>query len=127
MRTSRCVFYTIMATVLSLFYVAQQTEIVKLGYRINRAEHVLEAMRDKKTSLEFTLSSLESPLHLDKSLFLHNNEFEMAQSYKLVKLTPAPAPKTAYAAASKNRFSVFQRLAKLGFFADRQAEAKTIK
>ena len=42
MRTSRCILYTAVVTVLSLFYVFQQTEIVKLGYKITRAENVLE-------------------------------------------------------------------------------------
>lgn len=125
MRTSRCIFYTLLATMLALLYVGQQTEIVKLGYRIHQAERVLEALRDKKTSLEFTLSSLESPLHLDKSLFLNNNDFEMAQSFKLVKVAPKVQP-ALYAQASQRR-TVLQRLAKLGIFEARQAQAQTTK
>ena len=124
MRTSRCIFYTLLVTMFALLYVAQQTEIVKLGYKIHQAERVLEALRDKKTSLEFTLSSLESPLHLDKSLFLNNNDFEMAQSYKLVKVAPQGLKPVLYAQASQ-RQSVLQRLAKLSIFEARQAQAQT--
>lgn len=127
MRTSRWFFYTVMITVLSLCYVAQQTEIVKLGYRINRAEKVLEALQDKKTSLEFTLSRLESPMHLDKSLFLNNNDFEMAQNFKLVKVSPAGKNKAILVAKRTAAPSVLQRIAKLGIFSAKQAEAKTIK
>ena len=131
MRTSRCILYTAIVTVLSLFYVFQQTEIVKLGYRITRAENVLESMRDRRTSLEFTLTSLESPSNLDKSLFMNNNnQYEMAQSFKLVRVAPSRAQGMRVAAGTKRGFAPFsflKRLARQNIFAPSQAEAKTVK
>lgn len=130
MRTSRCILYTAVVTILSLFYVFQQTEIVKLGYRITRTEKVLESMRDRRTSLEFTLTSLESPLSLDKNLFLNNNnEYEMAQSFKLVKVMPKAQgmQATVVARGGGQPLSFLKRLAGQNIFAPGQAEAKTVK
>lgn len=131
MRTSRCILYTAIGTVLSLLYVFQQTEIVKLGYKITLTENVLEAAQDRRTSLEYTLSSLESPLSLDKNLFLNKDEFEIARSYKLVKVGipkkegVLPADKTRV--AREGRLSLWKRLASASFFAGPQAEAKTLR
>jgi hypothetical protein len=129
MRTSRCILYTAIVTILSLLYVFQQTEIVKLGYKMTRAEQVLESMSDHKTSLEFTLSRLESPLNLDKNLFLHNNEYEMAQSFKLVKVAPKHrgSHATVVAKATSPERSLLKRLAMHNIFAAKPAEAKTVK
>ena len=107
-------------------YVFQQTEIVKLGYQITSTEKILEAALDRKTSLEYTLSSLESPLSLDKNLFLKNEGFEMAKDCKLVKLGPA-AKTFATAGAHPAPVSRLKQLASQMLFANKQAEAKTVK
>ena len=128
MRTSRCILYTAVGTVLSLLYVFQQTEIVKLGYKVTRTEKVLEATLDRKTSLEYTLSSLESSQNLDKNLFFQNSGFEMAQEYKFVRVSPAQKKGVAVTKATQQtQRSIFKRLALSSLFASRQAEAKTIK
>lgn len=129
MRTSRSILFTALGTVLSLLYVFQQTEIVKLGYKITSAQNVLEQCFDRKTSLEYTVFSLESPFNLDKSLLLQKDGFEMPQTYKLVKVGPAKnvAGARVKTARSASRTAGIRRLAFLSLFADKQAEAKTIK
>lgn len=130
MRTSRSILYTAVSTVLCLLYVFQQTEIVKLGYRITSAQKVLEACQDRKTSLEYAASSLESPLNLDKNLFLKNDGFQMPEAYKLVKVG---VPQGATGAVAQPKLarqtvgSMFKRLASAALFRGEQAEAKTIK
>jgi hypothetical protein len=127
MRTSRCILYTAVGTILCLFYVFQQTEIVKLGYKITAAEKILQAGLDRKTSLEFALSSLESPLSIDKNLFLRDQGFEMARDCKLVKVGPAAAVIKSAGAHPAQESSVFKRLACQFLFTSKQAEAKTVK
>ena len=122
MRTSRSILYTALGTVLCLVYVFQQTEIVKLGYRITFAQKVLESCLDRKTALEYTVSSLESPLNLDKSLFLKKDGYEMPQTFKLVKVG---RPKRI--GSPVERMVSAKRFAFLSVFADKQAEAKTVK
>jgi len=131
MRTSRCILYTALGTGLCLAYVFLQTEVVKLGYKITETQKVLETCLDMKKALQYSLSSLESPLNIDKSLFLKDNAFEMAKEYRLVKVgfeafgpsAQAFAPKTV----SSVRESAWRRFALLFLFASKPAEAKTVK
>jgi hypothetical protein len=131
MRTSRCILYTALGTVMCLLYVFEQTEIVKLGYKITSAQKVLQASLDRKTMLEYTFSSLESPQNLDKNLFLKNDGFEMAQKYKLVKVgvgsrNPLMLAKAKLTLRETKELS-WKRLALQTLFGGKQAEAKTIK
>ncbi len=128
MRTSRCILYTVLGTLIGLLYVFQQTEIVKFGYKITAMERVLQAAMDRKTALEFTLSTLESPLNLDKNLLLQNNKFEMAQRIKLVKLNQgARKTGTSSAASLKDERQGVKRFAFQSLFASKQAEARTMR
>ncbi len=125
MRTSRCILYTALGTGLCLLYVFMQTEITKLGYRIHSAEKILESCADKKTALEYQLTSLESPVSIDKNLFDKSDAFEMAREYKLVKWVPAESGAASLAggrARPGSRLFAFSSL-----FVPRQAEAKTVK
>ena len=129
MRTSRCILYTALVTGFCLFYVFLQTEVVKLGYRITTAQKALETSLDRKEALAFTLSTLESPLSIDKNL-LKDKPYEIAKDYRLVKLTAPQAPGVFSGRAKTNataKESVFKRLAWSNLFASRQAEARTIK
>lgn len=127
MRMSRSVLYTAFGTVFCLFYVFLQTEAVKLGYEITRAQNVLEVSLDRKTSFEYMLSSLESPLSLEKNLFSENQQFEIAQTYRMVKVGGTPKDMTPVGVESPAQGSIFMRLAWNSLFASRSAEAKTIK
>jgi len=125
MRTSRCIFYTVLVTGFCLLYVFMQTEVVKLGYRITAAQKNLETCLDRKEALAFTLATLESPLSLDKNL-LKDKPYEIAKDYRLVKLTEGSSFKPAKInGVAKD--SLFKRLAWQNLFASRQAEARTIK
>jgi hypothetical protein len=128
MRTSRLIFYTVLGTLAGLLCVFQQTEIVKLGYKITATEKVLQAACDRKTALEYTLSSLESPSHLDKTLLLQDNRFEMAQRYKMVKVyRPAGQGVVSRVALARPNGNSLKRFAFQSLFASKQAEAKTVK
>ena len=130
MRTSRCILYTAVTTILCLLYVFQQTEIVKLGYKITVVQKVLETSLDRKTMLEYALSKLESPQNLDSNLFLKNDGFEMAQSFKLVKVGSVGRASETFAKVGngpEGRLAALKRLAFSSLFASRQAEAKTVK
>jgi hypothetical protein len=127
MRTSRFILYTALATIVCILYVAQQTEIVKLGYKITAAEKILQATLDRRTSLEYTLTSLESPLSLDKQLLQQKDGYEMAQRYKFVKVDAGRIRKASSAKSARlAKGASFKRLAFQSFFAGKSAEAKTI-
>lgn len=130
MRTSRWLLYTAVGTLLCLLYVFQQTEIVKLGYRITQAQKALEVCLDRKTRLEYIVSSLESPSSIDKNLLLKNDSYEMPVSYKLVKLAPRVKERGIFAKSSVPvgiSKAAPRRLAFQSLWGPKQAEAKTIK
>jgi hypothetical protein len=130
MRTSKWLLYIAIGTSLCLMYVYQQIEIVKFGYKIDRAQKALEVCLDRKTSLEYIVSSLESPSNIDKSLLLKDNAYEMPATYKLVKLAPRVKEAGIFAKRALPSGSSKQSLRRLAFqtfFGSKQAEAKTIK
>jgi len=128
MRTTRCLFVVGLVTVLSLLYVFQQTEVVKLGYRITAEEQKLEAAQDRRTALEFTLSTLESPVSIEQNFMLPDGNFEMPSAFRLVKV-PGPAAPSAAAlsVATSSTSSGWRRFAFHSLFSARQAEARTVK
>lgn len=127
MKMSRSVLYTAFGTIFCLFYVFLQTEAVKLGYEITRAQNVLETCLDRKASLEYALTSLESPINLEKNLFQEKQGFEMAQTCKLVKVETVSSDAAPQVMDLPARGSIFMRLAWNSLFASNSAEARTIK
>ena len=90
MKTTRCLCVTGLVTVFSLLYVFQQTEVVKLGYKITAEEKRLEEAQDRRTSLEFTLSTIQSPISIEENFMVPSGGFEMPHAFRLVKVE-APA------------------------------------
>lgn len=127
MRTSKCIALTVLGTVLCLLHVFLQTEIVKFGYEINSASQILDTQKDKQTSLQFVLSSMQSPLNIDKSLSSDKDVYQLPDSFKLVKLSPAGSSVDSGMTAPDRAAPVLRRFAFSTFFTGRQAEARTIK
>jgi hypothetical protein len=122
MRTSRIVGLTVLATVLGVGYVFQQTEIMKFGYRIASAEKSLLAAEDRRTLLAYTLQSLESPANIDRTL-LKDSGYEVARGIKLVRMTGSSLSGRTEVAASPSG----KRLAWHERFFGQQAEARTLR
>ena len=128
MRTTRCLLIAGLVTVLSLLYVFQQTEVVKLAYRITAEEQRLEAAQDRRTTLEFALSTLESPVSIEQNFMFPNGSFEMPRSFRLVKVEgPSAASAAALSVATSSTSSGWRRFALRSLFSARQAEARTVK
>jgi len=128
MKTTRCLLVTGLVTVLSLLYVFQQTEAVKLAYRITAEEKKLETAQDRRTALEFLLSTLESPFSIEQNFMLPNGSFEMPRAFRLVKVEPPAAPSAAaLSVATSSTSSGWRRFAFRSLFSARQAEARTVK
>ena len=128
MKTTRCLAIMGGVTVLSLLYVFQQTEVVKLGYQITAQEKKLESAMDRRTSLEFALSTLQSPVSIEENFVVPSGSFEMPQAFRLVKLDqPANASPTALNVATSSGSSGWRRFALSSLFSARRAEARTVK
>ena len=128
MRTTRYLFTTALVTVLGLLYVFQQTQVIQLGYRITAEERRLEEAQDRRTALEFTLSTLESPVSIEQNFMLPNGSFEMPSALRLVKVeVPAAASAAALSVATSSTSSGWRRFAFHSLFSARPAEARTVK
>ena len=128
MKTTRCLCVMGLVTVFSLLYVFQQTEVVKLGYRITAEEKRLEAAQDRRTSLEFTLSTLQSPVSIEENFMVPSGSFEMPRAFRLVRIEePADTTAAALNVATSSRSTGWRRFALSALFSARQAEARTVK
>ncbi|MGE5280628.1 MAG: hypothetical protein ACM3L6_07800 [Deltaproteobacteria bacterium] len=128
MKTSWCLTALAGVTALCLLYVFQQTEVVKLGYRITTEEKKLEAAQDRHTSLEFSLSRLQSPVSIEQNFIVPSGSFEMPAAFRLVKVAvPPAAPAAALNVAVSSGSSGWRRFALRSLFSTRQAEARTVK
>jgi len=126
MKTTRCLAITGLVTVLGLLYVFQQTQVLKLAYRITAEEQKLEAAQDRRTALEFALSTLESPVSIERNFMLPNGSFEMPSAFRLVKLE-RPASAAALSVATSSTSPGWRHFAFRSLFSARQAEARTVK
>ncbi len=127
MKTTRCLVLTGLVTVLCLLYVFQQTQVLKLAYRITAEEQKLEAAQDRRTALEFALSTLESPVSIEQNFMLPNGSFEMPSAFRLVKVERPAASAAALNVATSSTSSGWRRFAFRSLFSARQAEARTVK
>ena len=73
-------------TVLSLFYVGQQTEVIKLAYQANKINKLHKELLDRNHYLRYNLISLKSSYHLGGTLLSENTNFEMPKQSQMVSL-----------------------------------------
>ena len=73
-------------TVLSLFYVGQQTEVIKLAYQANKINKLHKELLDRNHYLRYNLISLKSAYHLGGKLLSENTNFEMPKQSQMVSL-----------------------------------------
>ena len=73
-------------TVLSLFYVGQQTEVIKLAYQANKINKLHKELLDRNHYLRYNLISLKSSYHLGGALLSENTNFEMPKQSQMVSL-----------------------------------------
>jgi len=128
MKATRCLCVMGLMTVLSLLYVSQQTEVVKLGYQITAEEKRLVEAQDRRTSLEFTLSTIQSPVSIEENFMVPSGSFEMPHAFRLVKIEePVDAAASAATAAASTPPKGWRRFALSALFSARSAEARTLK
>lgn len=122
MRLPKFLFIASFFTFLSLIYVYQQTEILRLAYLGQKRLTIFEDLLDKNTILRYNLERNASLVHINNRLSDYT-DYEMPDSYRLVRLVSTKENIITNAKGSTfNKGSVLSRL----FGINRQAEAKTI-
>lgn len=117
MKLSRFLSLIIVATAFSLLYVFQQTEIFNLAYSRQKKFVVFEELLDKNSVLRYNIQKKASLVRIGDRV-AESADFEMPDSYRLVKMPSAAALNPV----EVRKESMLSRL----FTVRNQAEAKTI-
>lgn len=120
MRLGRFLSVVGFVTLISLLYVYQQTEILRLAYVGQKKISCFEDLLDKNSILRYNINRNASLVHIGSRL-AQRADFQMPDSYRLVRLAYARGSLRAGAHILKKE-SVLSRL----FGIKSQAEAKTI-
>jgi hypothetical protein len=120
MRVSKFLSITGFLTLFSLLYVYQQTEIFRLAYVGQNKSAFCQDLLDKNSILRYNIEKRASLVSIGNRIS-GSAEFQMPDSYRLVRLMPAKEGLRARN-QSPNKQTLVSRL----FGIKRQAEANTI-
>jgi hypothetical protein len=110
----------ISVTFVSLFYVYQQSEIVRLAYAQQKQHVVFQELLDKNSLLRYNIEKNCSLVSIGQSVS-NRSDFQMPDKYQLVRLVPTKEGVTLVE-QSANKETLLARV----FGIRGQAEAKTI-
>ena len=120
MKLSRFLSSAVFITVFSLLYVYQQTEIFRLAYTGQKKLAFLEDVLDKNCILRYNIEKNASLACIGNKISGYA-DFQMPDSYQLVRLLPARRAATLKKPSPSGE-GLFSKV----FGIKRQAEAKTI-
>ena len=121
MRLTRFFIILMSVTLLSLLYVWQQTEIVRLAYEGQKHYVCFQDLLDENSSLRYNLTKNTSVTNM-AGLISSGSDFKMPDNYCLVKVN-SPQVRGQYA---RRRSARKETMVSRVFNMKRQAEAKTI-
>jgi len=136
MKILRFFIFMVIITSLSLVYVFQQTEIIKLAYQTDRKSSLYQELSNENIILKYDLDTLNSLSHLGKTLVAKEAKFELPNGSQLATLELPyglsglrPLRQTKRKALTLSLFNLKSLwLSDIAEdLASRQAEAKTIK
>ncbi len=122
MKLSKFLSTVTCVTFLSLLYVCQQTEIFRLAYIGQKKSTVFQDSLDRNTILRYNINRNTSLIRLDNKVSEYA-DFQMPDSYRLVKLTLA---QEGLRLKNQQRSLKRKSIASIIFGITKQAEAKTI-
>lgn len=119
MRLSKFLMLMVFITALSLLYVYQQTEVMRLAYAGQKKITSFEDLLDKNSVLRYNLGKRISLVRIGE--LSESGDFQMPDTYKLVKLSSRQRLKVSAGARKK------ENLASRIFGVKQEAEARTTK
>jgi len=120
MRPNKFLSMVICVTLFSLFYVYQQTEILRFAYTEQKQRSAFQVLLDKNSILRYNIEKNCSLVNIGGSVSNHS-DFQMPDKYQLVRLVPSKEGLT-FTQGSSNRETLLSRV----FGIKTHAEAKTI-
>ena len=120
MRLNKFLSLIIFVTFFSVFYVYQQSEIVRLAYAEQKQHAAFQELLDKNSILRYNIEKNCSLVNIG-SILLSLSDFQMPDKYQLVRLVPTNAG-VVFTEGSVSKETLLSRI----FGLNRQAEAKTV-
>ena len=107
-------------TIISLYYVSQQSTLLSLSYEIGQSQMEIERLLDQNNNLIYNSDTLKSPQNLEKVLVSENVDLRIPAKEQIIYLAKKePSQKEQTKTARKNVFSLFSITGK--------AEAEPVK
>lgn len=78
-------------TIISLVYVHQQVELVKLSYAIESKEKKIKDVLDRKEALSYNIENLESPSRLERVLSARKIDIAYPKRGNVFRFAAAPS------------------------------------
>lgn len=124
MKPAKFFLSIILITVIALFYVRQQVELLELGYDMSKKEQIYLSLLDRNDQLKYNIIALSSPNQLAKGFAFTSNKFVILENSRILKAGLKP---TSYKVAKRNSkiLKSIGQIAELFAF-KAQAEAKPI-
>ena len=91
MRLFKYIILLGIVTLTALVYVHQQVELVKLSYGIDCKEKKLKEMLDRKGTLRYNISNLESPSRLERVLLERKVSVSYPKRGQVIRLARNPS------------------------------------
>ena len=113
----------VFVTLLALLYVHQQVQLLKISYKINANEKNLSRLLDHSRALIYNITSIKSPVNLDKRFLASKKDYLIPQQWQIVEVATPKGDKQAVMLAKKEKGS--SRFFKL-FGRPREAFANTV-
>ena len=120
MRLNKFLSLIIFITFFSMFYVYQQSEIMRLAYAEQKQHAVFQELLDKNSILRYNIEKNSSLVNIG-SILSSRSDFEMPDKYQLVRLVPTNAG-VAFTEGLGSKETLLSRI----FGLTKQAEAKTV-
>jgi hypothetical protein len=120
MRLSKFITLVVSVTFVALLYVYQQTEIFRLAYVGQKKSVSFQDLLDKNNALRYNIETKASLVEVGSKI-TGSSDFQMPDSYRLVRLAPAKATSRAKQLSMKK-----ESLASRIFSVKREAEANTL-
>lgn len=120
MRLNKFLSTVTVVTLFCILYVYQQSEVFRLAYVGQKKQSLFQDSLDKNNVLRYNINRNTSLVYIGNKI-LSDTEFQMPDSYRLVRLAPS-GEAVAVTGTPGSRENIASRL----FGIKRQAEARTI-
>ena len=110
MRAFRATVMIVSATLISLLYVHQQVELVKLSYSIQLKEKTLKDILDHNEGLGYNIDNLEAPNRLEEALLANRIEVAFPKRGHVVRLAGSKhsgGARRPYISKASKKFDIF--------------------